>query len=217
MPLGLRSTRPTCPEPVELTTALARRRMVRDFDPSPLPRPELDDLLDRARRAPSAGNTQAAGFIVLDEPTETARYWDVTLPAERRAGFRWQGLLQAPVLVVLTTRPEAYLRRYAEDDKAASGRGGDEGRWPVPYWWVDAGAVAQNVLLLAVDRGWGACLFGPFDHEPALRHEFGLDEDLRLVATIALGRPRPDEAGRSADRPRPPLTDVIHRPAPGTT
>ncbi|MEM9615195.1 MAG: nitroreductase family protein [Actinomycetota bacterium] len=199
---------------MELTTALARRRMVRRFDPAPLPRSDLDELLDRARRAPSAGNTQAAGFVVLDEPAQTARYWDLTLPSERRRGFRWQGLLVAPALVIVTTRPQAYLDRYAESDKAASGRGGDADRWPVPYWWVDAGAVAQNVLLLAVDRGWGACLFGPFDHEPALRREFGLDEDVRLVATIAVGRPLPDEPGRSSSRPRPPLDQVIHRPAP---
>lgn len=199
---------------MELTTALARRRMVRNFEPTPLPRAELDDVLDRARRAPSAGNTQASGFVVLDEPAAVDRYWAVTLPPHRRDSFRWQGLLRAPALVLVTTRPDAYLDRYAERDKAPSGRGGDVDRWPVPYWWVDAGAVAQNLLLLAVDRGWGACLFGPFDHEPALRHEFDLDDGLRLVATIALGQPLPGEPGRSATRPRPPLNEVVHRPSP---
>lgn len=197
---------------MELTAAIARRRMVREFRPDPLPRADLDRLLDLARRAPSAGNSQATGFVVLDEPTLTARYWDTTLPPPRRAGFRWQGLLRAPVLVMVTTRPDAYLSRYAEQDKAATGRGNGVERWPVPYWWVDAGAVVQNLLLLAVEQGWGACLFGPFDHEPALRQEFDLDPDLRLVATVALGRRLPDEPGRSAHRARRPAADVIHRP-----
>ncbi|MEL7156351.1 MAG: nitroreductase family protein, partial [Actinomycetota bacterium] len=190
---------------MELTTAIARRRMVRDFEPDPLPPGELDELLDLARRAPSAGNSQAAAFVVLDEPELVARYWDTTLPEPRRERFRWQGLLQAPALVLVTTRPEAYVSRYAEADKAATGRGDGAHRWPVPYWWVDAGAVVQNVLLLAVARRWGACLFGPFDHEPALRRAFDLDDDLRLVATIALGHPRPDEPGRSAGRRRQPV------------
>jgi nitroreductase len=42
------------------------------------------ELIDLARRAPSAGNTQACAFVVL-EGDETARLWDVTLPAPRRA------------------------------------------------------------------------------------------------------------------------------------
>lgn len=197
---------------MELTTALARRRMVRAFEPTPLAADDLDELLDRARRAPSAGNSQAASFVVLDSPELTARYWDTTLPASRRATFRWQGLLDAPALVLVATRPMGYPERYAEADKASTGLGAGLDAWPVPYWWVDAGAVVQNVLLLAVDRGWGACLFGPFDHEPALKTEFGLEDDLRLVATIAIGVPLPDEDGRSAGRPRPPKERVIRRP-----
>lgn len=197
---------------MELRSALARRRMVRSFSPAPLPADELDDLLHWARRAPSAGNTQATGFVVLDHPAATAAYWDLTLPAERRATFRWQGLLRAPVLVLVTTRPDSYVARYAEADKAATGRGGSADRWPVPYWFVDAGAVVQNLLLLAVDRGLGACLFGPFDHEPALARAFELDEGERIVATVALGHPEADEPGRSAHRARPPIGDLVRRP-----
>lgn len=199
---------------MELCSALSRRRMVRSFRPDPLPADEIDDLLDWARRGPSAGNTQATGFIVLDNPAATAAYWDVTLPAERRAGFRWQGLLRAPVLVLVTTHPDRYVARYAEADKAATGRGTSADRWPVPYWFVDAGAVVQNLLLLAVERGLGACLFGPFDHEPALARVLGLDEGERIVATVALGHPEPDEPGRSAQRPRRPIGDVVRRPIP---
>ncbi len=200
---------------MELTEAIGRRRMVRHFDPEPIPRDRLDRLLDRARRAPSAGNTAATSYVVLDRPEAVAAYWDTTLlPGPRRDRFRWQGLLRAPVLVLVATEPHRYLERYAEPDKAATGRGVSADRWPVPYWWVDAGAVIQNLLLLAVDDGLGACLFGPFDHEPALRERFGLEPGLRLVATVAIGRPRPDEPGRSADRPRPPIESIVLRPDP---
>jgi nitroreductase len=190
--------------------------MVRNFLPTPLDAAEVDDVLDLARRGPSAGNAAASRFVVLDTPPRRAAYWDITLPAgPSRERFRWQGLLVAPVLVLLTTNPEDYLDRYREADKAATGRGVSTAAWPVPYWWVDAGAVAQNLLLLAVERGWGACLFGPFDHEPALRERFGLAEEVRLVATIALGHPAPDEPGRSQRRPRRPLPDVVIRPDVG--
>ena len=144
---------------------------------------------------------------------ETARYWDVTLPAERRSSFRWPGLLRAPVLVVAVTDPQAYVARYAEGDKAATGLGTGADAWPVPYWFVDAGAAVENLLLAVVAAGLGACLFGPFGHEEAVREALGVPAGRRLVATIAVGHPDggEDGPGRSADRARRPLDDVVHR------
>ena len=198
---------------MELEQAVRARRMVRSFRPDPVDPAEIDRLCDLARRAPSAGNTQATAFLVLDAPDDVGAYWDVTLPEPRRSGFGWPGLLAAPVLVVVAVRPDAYLERYAEPDKARSGLGAGAHRWAVPYWWVDAGAAAQNLLLGVVDVGLGACLFGLFDHEQAVADRFGVPDGWRLVATIALGHPDPGTtaAGRSAGRPRPPIDRVVHR------
>ncbi|HRW38335.1 MAG: nitroreductase family protein [Acidimicrobiales bacterium] len=196
---------------MELRDAVRGRRMVRAFADAPVAPELLDELIDLARRAPSAGNVAACRFLVLDEPDDVARYWDATLPAERRAGFRWPGLVAAPALVVVAVRPASYPERYAEPDKAATGLGEGQDRWAVPYWWVDAGAAAEHLLLGAVDAGLGACLFGLFDHEPAVADAFGVAEGWRLVATVALGWPAPDEPGRSAHRPRPPLDEVRRR------
>src|SRR4029453_1902260 len=85
--------------PMELADAVRRRRMVRAFDTRPVPPELVDRLLDQARRSPSAGNTQPWAFVVL-EGAQTAAVWDITLPSDRRAAFRWPGLLSAPVLVV---------------------------------------------------------------------------------------------------------------------
>lgn len=188
-----------------------RRRMIRNLSPEPVERTMVDRLCDLARRAPSAGNSQAVNFLVLDRPDTVARYWDTTLPEPRRSGFAWPGLLRAPVLIVVTTDPDVYVDRYAEPDKARTGLGGGPDSWPVPYWWVDAGAAVEHILLGAVEFGLGACLFGLFDHEPAVATEFGVPAGRRLVATIAVGRPLPDEPGRSAARPRRPLSEVVHR------
>lgn len=197
---------------MELSAAIRRRHMTRAFRREPLPPEALDEVIDLARRAPAAGNTAALSWLVLDRPDDVARYWDATLPADRRGRFRWQGLLAAPALVVLVTDPQAYVDRYAEPDKARPGLGDGVEGWSVPYWWVDAGMAAQNLLLLATDRGWGACLFGLFDHEPAVRAAFGVPPSHRAVATIALGHPAgSDGPGRSAGRGRPPLADVVHR------
>lgn len=198
--------------PSALERLLARRRMVRAFESTPVPPDWLDRLLDRARRAPSAGHTQATGFVVLDQPETVGRYWAATLPEDRRASFRWHGLLQAPTLVLVTTQPEDYPDRYREPDKVDTGRGAGLEHWPVPYWWVDAGAVIQNLLLLVTEAGLGACVFGPFDHEAELAHIFNLGDGVRIVATIAIGHRAPDEPGRSAIRGWKPLDEIRHRP-----
>lgn len=196
---------------MEFETAVRRRRMVRDFSDEPVAPAVVDHLCDLARRAPSAGNTQGVELLVLDRPSATEGYWDTTLPEPRRSGFRWRGLLRAPVLVIVTVRPDAYVERYGEPDKIRTGLGTGTPAWPVPYWWVDAGAAIEHLLLGAVAAGLGACLFGLFEHEAAVAARFSIPDDRRLVATIALGHRLPDEPGRSAGRPRRPLDEVIHR------
>ncbi|HWJ97869.1 MAG TPA: nitroreductase family protein [Acidimicrobiales bacterium] len=196
---------------MHLDDVIRGRRMVRSFTGEAVPADLLDALCDLARRAPSAGNSQGLDLLVLRGPAEVGAYWDVTLPSPRRAGFRWPGLVAAPALVLVVTDPAAYVARYGEDDKASTGLGTGADAWPVPYWWVDAGAAIEHLLLGAVDAGLGACLFGLFGHEQAVADAFGVPPGRRIVGTIALGRPAPDEPGRSARRPRRGLDDVIHR------
>jgi nitroreductase len=196
---------------VDLTQLVRARRMVRAFTDAPVDPAVVDGLVDLARRAPSAGHSQGWAFVVLSGPEETARYWDVALPAERRPSFRWPGLVAAPVLVVALVRPDAWVERYAEPDKAATGLGAGTEEWPVPYWWVDAGMAVEHLLLGAVDAGLGACLFGLFDHEPAVLAALGVPDGWRAVGTVALGHPAPDEPGRSVARGRRPLDEVLHR------
>ncbi|WP_420638256.1 nitroreductase family protein [Candidatus Poriferisocius sp.] len=181
--------------------------MCRNFRPDDLPDGLVVDLLDRARRAPSAGNTQAVEFGVVTDPE---RYWGITLTPERRAEFAWPGLLRAPVLVLVLTDPERYVQRYAEPDKAHSGLGRNPEAWPVPYWWVDAGMAVHHLLVAATAADLGACFFGVFEHEAAVRQGLGLADRYRIVGTVALGYAADHRPGRSAGRPRRPIDEVVH-------
>ena len=190
---------------------LAARRMCRDFDGTPVPPEVVEAVVRAATRAPSAGNTHALDVVVL-RGDETRAYWDTTLPAGRRGSFPWPGLLRAPVLALPYVDPEAYVRRYAEEDKAHAGLGGSTGDWPVPYWFVDGGAAVMAMLLAAADAGLGALLFGQFGHEEALRARLGVPPGRRALGTVALGHPGPDAGRRaaSAARGRPDLDEVLH-------
>lgn len=191
---------------------LARRRMCRDFRSDPVAADDLDRILAAALRAPSAGNTAALDLVVL-VGAEVEDYWATTLAPDRRDGFAWPGLLAAPVLILPYVDPGAYVARYGESDKAASGLDSGEDAWPVPYWWVDGGGAVMAMLLAADSLGLGALFFGQFDHEAALARRFGVPSSERALGTIALGHPGPDAARRSASarRGRPAIDEVVHR------
>jgi nitroreductase len=186
--------------------------MVRAFEPRPVPVDVLDRVLDLARRVPAAGNTQGLDLVVLEGPEQTARYWDATLPPERREGFPWPRLLDAPVLIVPVGDPAAYVERYGEPDKARTGLAEGADAWSVPYWYVDTAFAAMVTLLAAVDEGLGALFFGQFEHEAAVKAALGIPADRRPVGTIALGYAAEDQRpSRSSQRPRRPLADIVHR------
>ncbi|SEQ93652.1 nitroreductase family protein [Microlunatus flavus] len=200
---------------MELADALRRRRMVRRYDPDAAVAPEsLEAVLAAALRAPSAGFTQGVSLLVLDTPEQRALFWSATA-GEDGASNRWlDGMLTAPVLVLVLTDREAYLDRYAEPDKGWTDR--DEGRWSAPYWFVDAGMAAMAMLLRAVDLGLGACFFGvPVERADAVHAAFGVPGTLLGVGVVSLGVPAADgdrgSRGSPARRGRRPAEDLVHR------
>ncbi len=184
--------------------------MTRHFLPDRIDDGLLERILDTARRVPSAGNTQGFDFVVLRDPGETAHYWDTTLPPDRRASFRWDGLLACPVLVTLWADPQAYIDRYGEPDKERSGLGSGTEAWSTPYWTVDAAFAALALQYAALDEGLGVLFFGMFEHAAAVAAALGVPPAHEPVGVVALGWPdRAAEASSgpaaSHDRPHRPL------------
>jgi nitroreductase len=195
---------------VEFQEVVRRRRMVRSFDPSPLDDEVVERMLENALHAPSAGFSQAWGFLVLTEPDDRAQFWSVASPEGGPAGPRWTGIADAPVIIVPLSNKSAYLERYAQPDKGWTDR--DEQRWPVPYWDIDTGFAALLMLLTAVDQGLGALFFGiPPDRIPPFRSAFGVPDDHTPIGAIAVGRRVPDTPSPSLRRGRRPVEEVVHR------
>jgi nitroreductase len=196
---------------MELQDALRKRRMVRAYERRPVDAEALDRVLAAARRAPSAGNSQTVDLLVLESDADRARFWDLSFPIpEARASFTFQGMFDAPVVIVPIIEPEAYARRYSEPDKARTGLDRLEA-WPAPYWWIDGGAAVMNMLLVAVDEGLGALFFGLFVHEAEILGAFGVPEGHRALGAITLGHPVPDAPGVSSGRAGRPFVEIAHR------
>ena len=187
------------------------RKMVRNYRPEPVEPALVDELLTLATKGPSAGNTWGTHFVVL-EGEQTQRYWDLTLPQDKRAGFPWPGLLDAPVIVLPCGDASAYVQRYSEADKARTGLGDSADAWSIPYWHIDTAMATMTLLHAATNAGLGALFFGVFDHETAVCEALGIPGSVRPIGAVALGWPGDtDRMSKSAKRGRPALDDIVHR------
>jgi nitroreductase len=177
---------------VEFRELLPRRRMVRHYRDEPVPREVVERIVETVRRAPSAGYSQGQRLLVLTGPesrAEIVRIW------RDEAGLE-EGLEpwieSAPVVVLVCTREDDYHDRYRMPDKLEAG-GGTEIEWPVPYWFVDAGAALMLLLLAAIDEGLCAGVSGvPHAAAAQIREAFGIPGDVSVVALVTIGRPAPD-------------------------
>jgi nitroreductase len=196
---------------MELTEAIARRHMTRNFTGRALDDGVLDGLLADALRAPSAGNSQGREFVVLEGLEETDRYWRAaTDETWRTTSRRFPGLSRAPVIVLPFADPDAYTARYREADKARSD--GEPVAWVVPFWYVDTAFAVMHLLLGAADRGLGAAFLGNFRGEEQLAETLGVPQRLRWLGAVLLGEAaEPDPPSSSAGRHRRTVADSVHR------
>ncbi|MEM3577260.1 MAG: nitroreductase family protein [Candidatus Bathyarchaeia archaeon] len=115
--------------------AVQRRRSVRAYDSTPVPKDKLMKILEAARLAPSAGNVQPWHFVVV---TNFEKKWRIA-QSGRFARF----LAESPVVIV-----------GCGDERASP-------RWHV----VDVAIAMQNIVLTATSEGLGTCWIGDFDEK----------------------------------------------------
>ena len=183
--------------------------MTRRFDRRPLDPALIDDLLEVARRAPSAGYSQGVDFIVLSGDS-LQRFWSTTR-ADGWFADRQDGVLDVPIIVLPIADESAYTSRYSERDKRGHGLE-DGANWPVPFWLTDTAMAVQNLLLLVEERGLGALYFGVFRNVSELLSDLGVPATARLVGAVAIGHRSSDDrpSGSATARQRRPAAEVIH-------
>jgi len=200
---------------MEFREVVRRRRMVRRYADEPVDPAIVDRMLEHATHAPSAGFSQGWAFLRLDSPDDLARFWRSTTPedASETVGNEWlDGMRTAPVVIVPMSNRDAYLDRYAQQDKGWTDR--DEASWPVPYWHTDTAMAALLILQTAVDEGLGACFFGiPPEQFDDFREAFGVPAAYTPIGAISVGHRVADlgAKGSPSRRPRRPLDEVVHR------
>jgi nitroreductase len=167
---------------MDFASILRSRRSVRAFRREPIPEELLQELVELANWAPSAGNLQSRDFIVVQD--------EKTRRALARAADQTE-LAEAPVVLAVCTNA-SQVAKYGT-------RGRDL------FTIQDAAAATQNFLLAAHERGLGAVWMGSFD-EDAVRQTLGLPRHVRPVTLVAVGWP----AETPAAPERLPLSEILH-------
>jgi len=189
--------------PLNLPTkdAIEKRRSIRKFKRKPVPDEQITALIEAARLAPSASNTQPWRFKIVSDDDTKAKLAE--------AAYHQSFVAQAPVVLVCC----ADLQGYFEGIKARSQEFGKEGALEETMLRVLRGRAEQlktvniqelapgiafnvaiaieHIVLRALDFGLGSCWVRMLD-EQKIKTIFGWKNSIHVVALLPLGYP--DEA-----------------------
>ncbi|HEX7514431.1 MAG TPA: nitroreductase family protein [archaeon] len=186
--------------PLNLPTkdAIEKRRSIRKFKRKPVPDEQIMALIEAARLAPSASNTQPWRFKIVSDDDTKAKLAE--------AAYRQSFVAQAPVVLVCC----ADLQGYFEGIKARSQEFGKEGALEATMLRVLRGRAEQlktvniqelapgiafnvaiaieHIVLRALDFGLGSCWVRMLD-EQKIKTIFGWKNSIHVVALLPLGYP----------------------------
>jgi nitroreductase len=183
--------------------------MHRSFLADPLPREQVERVVNVIRRAPSGGFSQGGSIVVVTDDDQRAAIARAFGDEHYSRGGR-NYIADAPVHLVISTDESLYHDRYNEADKLAA-TGGVEVTWPVPYWFVDAGALMMLVLAAAIDEGLASAFIGHPDQKRIFDEILGLPGSVVPIGLALIGKPGEDAptGSRLKERQRP-LETLVH-------
>jgi nitroreductase len=180
------------------TDLLLRRRSVPAFllrDPGPT-NGQLETILIAASRVPDHGKLAPWRFIVVEGDARARLADSLADAAKAEPGADHQKIeddkrrFEAPVTVIVVSRAGPHVK--------------------IPEWEqvLSAGAVCMNLILAAHSLGFAAnWLTGRAAYDRRAADILGLADAERVAGFIHVGTP--DQA--PADRPRPPLGEIVTR------
>ena len=150
---------------MELNEAIRGRRSVRSYEPRPVPRETLVELVEAGCWAPSAGNLQTWKFVILTDEQKL-----------RKLRMIAPGVIGDPTAAIVVCEDVAESTRRAGPAAAAV------------VTKMDAAAAAFSITLSAHAAGLGSCLVGSF-HAKAVQQLVHLPEDIVPMLIVSIGYP----------------------------
>jgi nitroreductase len=164
---------------MEFSELVAKRYSVRAYKPDPVEDEKLQQVLEAARLAPTAANSQPFQIIVIHTAGREAEL-------SRIYGRDW--FVQAPLVLCACGIPaRGWVRKDGKN-----------------YTDVDVAIVVDHLILAAANAGLGTCWIGAFD-ATAARQVLHLPDDVEPIAFTPLGYP----ADQPGPKKRQPLSELV--------
>jgi nitroreductase/NAD-dependent dihydropyrimidine dehydrogenase PreA subunit len=169
------------PTAEQMKAALLARRSVRGFRKAPVPRRDLESLLEIARRAPTASNSQQVSWVMIQDAQRLDRIKTLTVDWLRQvpARDRYVRMADQGRDVVLRGAPALAVAHA-----------------PADYAWADCDcAIALTYMeLYAASLGLGVCWGGLVTMAARAVDELtdilGVPQGQRIGGALMLGMPR---------------------------
>jgi len=215
---------------MDLVEAINKRKTTRGFVPDPVPQEILREIMTFALRAPSWGNTQPWEFAIASGKTLEQIKQGFADKADEEP---------SPDLPFPRSFPEHILSRLPGGPRAPANRDDRELRrerqlegsklYGAPcaiyiyidrkifeqegyhnvYTIFDCGLIAENIMLLAVERGLGTVAAAASVRCPdVLRKILGIPDTKLIVLGILIGYPDQDHPQFRVYSPREPLDKI---------
>lgn len=150
--------------------AIRARRSIRRYQNKPVEIEKMNQILDAARRAPSAKNWQDWRFVVVRESAIRLQL------AEAACGQKF--VAEAPVVIACCTVKPDYLLQCGQS-----------------LGTIDVSIAIDHMTLAAVALGLGTCWVGAF-YEERVKQILEIPESVRIVELLTLGYPSENPAPR---------------------
>ncbi len=168
---------------------LRRRRSTRSFDSRPVTEKDVISMVEAARLAPSACNSQTWRFVTV---TRREIIRKICYEAMRPViPNKW--LEQAPLVFVGCSQLDVIANRIGS------------GVTGIEYYQIDLGIAMEHMVLKATELGLGTCWIGWFD-ESTLKKILEIPNKIKVSALLAVGYPK-DESSKK--RKRKPLEKIV--------
>lgn len=171
-----------------LDEIIAARHSVRAYADRPVSQEDIVAMLEAARAAPSASNSQTWRFVVVTDPAVRARLCAEGMMPVMRNPF----LREAPCIIAGCSQPDLIA------NKLGTGFTGIE------YYQIDLGIALEHLVLKATELGLGTCWVGWF-REDRVKEILNVPDKARVLALIAVGYSR---EGKIAVRSRKALDKI---------
>lgn len=148
-----------------------KRQSDRKYIEKTIPREQILKIIEAARLAPSASNSQPWTFIVIDDKSVKTEIAKTTvtkgLPINKFA-------FDAAVIIAIVVETPKTITRIAGWLKKRD------------FPWIDIGIAAEHICLQAAELGIGSCMIGWFDENNA-KKILKVPKSKRIGLLITLG------------------------------